>query len=67
MKMVNYLLKIIKFIGYKMNSTYDFSEFENCPDWDFKLWPVKEDPSENVFHFLATMSCNTICFKLSLN
>lgn len=50
-----------------MNSTYDFSEFENCPDWDFKLWPVKEDPSENVFHFLATMSCNTICFKLSLN
>ena len=50
-----------------MNSTYDFSEFENCPDWDFKLWPVKEDHSENAFHFFATMSCNTICFKLSLN
>jgi hypothetical protein len=50
-----------------MHITYDFSEFDNCPDWDFKLWPVKDQPTENIFYFISNVSCHLITFKLSSN
>lgn len=50
-----------------MHSTYDYSDYDYCEDWDFKLWPKEDESNINTMYFTAKLSGNSITFQISLN
>lgn len=47
--------------------SFDYSEYDNKEDWDFKLWPTEAVDNYNNIYYTAKLSSHMVTFNVSLN